>query len=382
VGRARRIILWLLLLVIGGMLALVRFTLGGGERIDDRTTNPVLPASALVVVADLPLPPGNVAVSKGGRVFFTFHPEASPPIHVAELVDGKPVPYPNEEFQKREGGELHFQTPLSLRADRQDRLWVLDYGSYGITGQPRLLAFDLKTDKLIDHYEFPSSVAGMLSMLNDFQVDPEGRRIYIADTSLFGRRPAIIVYDVENRTSRRLLDRHPSVMPKDYLMNAAGRDMTFFGLVTLKIGVDSIALDKQGKWLYYAPVSDDRIYRIAAHDLNDESLSPGTVGEKVEVWGRKTLSDGITMDVDDDIYLSDMEHSAILELRPDHKLVTLLKDERLRWPDGFSFGPDGWLYVSCSALHQVILRNTGEIRDHAPYQLFRFKPGPAGVPGH
>jgi sugar lactone lactonase YvrE len=102
----------------------------------------------------------------------------------------------------------------------------------------------------------------------------------------------------------------------------------------------------------------------------------------VEVWGRKTLSDGITMDVDDDVYLSDMEHSAILQLRPDHTLVTLLKDERLRWPDGFSFGPDGWLYVSCSALHQVILKSSGEIRGHAPYQLFRFKPGPAGVPGH
>jgi sugar lactone lactonase YvrE len=381
VGRTRRSILWLLLLVLVGLLALVRFTLGGGERLDDRTTNPLLPASALEVVADLPLPPGNIAVSNGGRVFFTFHPEASPPIHLAELIDGKPVPYPDEAFQKAEPTTPHFQTPLSLRIDRQNRLWVLDHGSYGITGQPRILTFDLKTNKLIDHYEFPSSIAGMLSMLNDFQVDPEGRRIYIAETSLFGRRPAIIVYDVENRTSRRLLDRHPSVMPKDYLMNAAGRDMTFFGLVTLKIGVDSIALDKQGQWLYYAPVSDDRMYRIAARDLNDESLSPGAVGQKVEIWGRKTLSDGITVDVDDDIYLSDMEHSAILELRPDHTLVTLLKDERLRWPDGFSFGPDGWLYVSCSALHQVILRSSGAIRAGAPYQIFRFKPGPAGVPG-
>ena len=372
----------LFLLAVGGLAALARFTLGGGERLDDRTTNPLLPSSALEVVADLPRPPGNIAVSKGGRVFFTFHPEATPPIHVAELVDGKPVPYPNEEFQKPGAGAEHFQTPLSLRIDRQNRLWVLDHGSYGITGQPRLLAFDLKTNKRIDYYDFPSSIAGMLSMLNDFQVDPEGRRIYIADTSLFGRRPAIIVYDVENRTSRRLLDRHPSVMPKDYLMNAAGRDMTFFGLVTLKIGIDSIALDKQGKWLYYAPVSDDRMYRIATRDLNDESLAPEALAAKVEIWGRKTLSDGITMDGDDDIYLSDMEHSAILELRPDHKLVTLLKDERLRWPDGFSFGPDGWLYVSCSALHQVILKSRGEIGAYAPYQLFRFKPGPAGVPGH
>ncbi len=341
------------MLIAAGVLLSLRYTLGGGERLEDRTGNPQL--KDLEVVADLPLPPGNIAVSKNGRVFFTFHPEADPPIRVAELVGGKAVPYPDSEVQKRDATQLHFQTPLALRIDRQDRLWVLDHGSYGITGQPRILAFDLKTNRLIDHFDFPSSVAGMLSMLNDFQVDPQGRRIYIAETSLFRRRPALIVYDVENRTARRLLERHPSVMPKDYLMNAAGRDMTIFGFLTLKIGVDSIALDKQGRWLYYAPVSDDRIYRIETKDLNDETLNADALGTKVEIWGRKTLSDGITMDVEDDIYLSDMEHSAIVKLRPDHTLVTLLKDERLRWPDGFSFGPDGWLYVTCSALHQVIL---------------------------
>jgi sugar lactone lactonase YvrE len=372
----------LLLFIAVGLVALVRYKLGGGARMDDWTTSPRLDSSVLEVVVNLPLPPGNVAVSRTGRVFFTFHPEANPPIRVAELIDGKAVPYPDAEFQEAEKGTPHFQTPLSLRVDRQDRLWVLDHGNYGITGQPRILAFDLKTNKLVDTHDFPSDVAGMFSMLNDFQVDPAGDKIYIADTSLFGGHPAIIVYDVKNHASRRLLEGHPSVLPKNYLMNAAGRDMTLFGIVTLKIGVDSIALDKQGRWLYFAPVSDDRMYRIAVRDLNDTSLKPGDLAAKVETWGRKTMSDGITMDLDDNIYLSDMEHSAIVQLRPDHELVTLLKDNRLRWPDGFSFGPDGWLYVSCSALHQVILRSSRQVREYAPYQIFRFKPGPAGVPGH
>lgn len=39
-----------------------------------------------------------------------------------------------------------------------------------------------------------------------------------------------------------------------------------------------------------------------------------------------------------------------------------------------AFGPDGWLYVSCSALDQVIGRSAAEIRAAAPYQIFRFKP--------
>jgi hypothetical protein len=61
-------------------------------------------------------------------------------------------------------------------------------------------------------------------------------------------------------------------------------------------------------------------------------------------------------------------------LGTDHELRTLVKDERLRWPDGLSFGPDGYLYVTCSALHQVILQGAAEVAAHAPYQIWRFKP--------
>lgn len=102
----------------------------------------------------------------------------------------------------------------------------------------------------------------------------------------------------------------------------------------------------------------------------------------MEDFGPKTLSDGLTMDVEDNIYISDMEHSAILTLGPDRKLKTLLKDTRLRWPDGFSFGPDGWLYITCSSLHHVLFKSATRMRANAPYQIFRFKPGPSGFPGH
>jgi hypothetical protein len=57
-----------------------------------------------------------------------------------------------------------------------------------------------------------------------------------------------------------------------------------------------------------------------------------------------------------------------------------VKDERLRWPDGLSWGPDGCLYVTCSALQHVLFRSAAEVRAHAPYQIYRFKPGPVGQP--
>jgi sugar lactone lactonase YvrE len=371
------------LAALGAALVLaVWLVFGGGERLPDRTTEPVLGAAALEVVVDLDHPPGNIAVSETGRVFFTLHPDGDPPNKVMELVNGRPVPYPSEQFQHGPvPGRPHFETILSLRIDRKGRLWTLDFARFG-WGQPRLLAFDLATNSLVHQYDFPSDVAGLSSMLNDFQVDPEGRRIYIADTSPIIQRPALIVYDTATRTSRRLLAGHPSVASENYRIQAPGRDMTLFGIATLRIPVDSIALDTRGEHLYYGPVTGGRLYRVATRHLNDETLAPETLAAAVEEFAAKTLSDGLTMDLDDNIYLSDMEHSAIVRLAPDRTLTTLVKDPRLRWPDGFSFGPDGWLYVTCSALQHVLFVSSAEMRAHAPYQIFRLKPGPRGVPGH
>jgi sugar lactone lactonase YvrE len=349
---------------------------GGGEHFEDRTTDPELSASTLEVVANLDWPPGNIAVSEEGRVFFSFHPEAGPPVQVAELVSGEPVPYPAQLPE-----ELAYQSVLSLRIDRQGRLWVLDNANHG-TGTPRLLAFDLATGEVAYRFDFPPEIAGLGSHLNDFQVSPDGRRIYIAEASIFGKTPALVVHDVESSESRRLLEGHESVTPEHYVPVVQGREMIVFGIFAIRPGVDSIALDRRGEWLYFAPVTSNHMYRVRRAILDDTSLSPDELAARVERFAVKTMSDGITTDMHDNVYLSDPDESAIVLLQPDGSLRTLLKDPLLRWPDGFSFGPDGWLYVTCSALHHVIMRSGSHLHSHAPYQIFRFRPGPAGIPGH
>lgn len=354
---------------------------GGGARLEDRTTAPVLPAEALEEVAALDLPPGNLAVSADGRVFFTFHPEGGPETKLAEWVEGRAVPWPSAEWQAERDSAPYFQTPLAIRIDAQARLWVLDFASYAI-GTPRLLAFDVASGELVHQHEFPSDVAGFGSMLNDFQVDPAGRRIYIAESSPFLRSPAIIVYDVEAKQSRRVLDDHPSVLPEDYVIQAPGRDMVILGFYTLRIGVDSIALDRKGEWLYYGAVNSDRLYRVRAEDLSDESLADPELAKRVEDFAAKTLSDGLSTDELGNVYLTDMEHSAIVQVTPGRTLRTLAKDPRLRWPDGLSFGPDGWLYVTCSDLQDVIFKSAAHVRASAPFHIYRFKPGASAPAGH
>ncbi len=370
----------LILLVLLAVLG-IRLRYGGGKTdLPDRTTMPVFSADSLETVAHLSDPPGNLAVSEDGRIFFSLHPEGRPDIKVAELVNGNVRPYPSMAFQGSGNLDVFFDTVLSVRIDSQNRLWTLDLANHGL-GQPRLLAFDLATDQVVHQFDFPDALAGFGSHLNDFQIDPAGDTIFIADASILAKSPAILVYDINRKACRRLLEKHPAVMPEPYIPVVQGIKMHIFGIFAVRPGVDSIALDKSGNWLYFAPVTNNYMYRIQSRYLKDESLSATDLAARVEVFALKTMSDGLTMDVEDNIYITDLEHSAIVRLTPEGRLETLLKNDRLRWPDGLGYGPDGWLYITCSALHQVIGRTPGFISSKSPFQIYRFKPGAPGIAG-
>jgi hypothetical protein len=347
---------------------------GGGADFPDLTTTPSLSGDALEAVANLDYPPGNIAISSTGRIFFTFHPEGRPPFNIAELVDGKAV-----EIQLN--NDIQLSTVLSMRIDRQNRLWLLDYADHG-TATPQIVAIDLATMKVTHHYEFSSDIAGIGSHLNDFQVSQDGSTIYIANASILALNPSIIVYNTRNKTAREVLLEHESVNADFYVPNVEGEKMLIFGVFAIRPGVDSIALDRNEEWLYLAPVTDEYLHRIRTSDLNNLSLNPEQLAQKVERFGKKTMSDGITTDNAGNIYLSDIEHSAIVKMKPNASLETLIKDSKLRWPDGFSFGPDGWLYVTSSALQDVIGKTDAYIAEHRPYQIFRVKTDTTTTAGH
>ena len=71
-------VLLLLLTLLLAVAITAWFRYGGGQAYPDLTSKPLLRENQLQEVLSYPLPIGNVAVSRTGRVFFTVHPEARP----------------------------------------------------------------------------------------------------------------------------------------------------------------------------------------------------------------------------------------------------------------------------------------------------------------
>ncbi len=372
--------LWTLFFLLLLLTAAASFTYdryGGGQPYADLSTQPALPPEALEKVLDYPEPLANVAVAADGRVFFTVHPESRPTgakLLVKDL-DGQIRPYPDEASQT-----VLFDAVMGVVINAGNTLYTIDHGQHA-SGKPRILGFDLGTNKPVFDYVFPGEVAPLGSMLQDLQVDSRGEFAYLADVGFLNKRPGLVVLDMKKRESWRALDRHESVTPQNWKIRTPTKDMVFFGgLVVLKPGVDGIAISKDDATIVYGAMSHDTLYAVPTAALREKR---GANAESaVKAIGKKPLNDGLSMDWDGNVFITDVEHGSVMKMTPDGTLSTVVRDAaRIRWADALSFGPDDWLYVADSAIPDQMLRTKAHMASQAPYAIFRFKPGTRGVPG-
>ena len=359
------------------LLLIMRFTLGTGEYYKDLSTTPSFSENALEIAATMDMPLGNLAVSNDGRLFLNLHPLAQPQgAKVFEWVNGKAVPFPDEAFQS------NFKNALGMFIDRQNRLWVLDYAATSATNT-RLLAFDLNTNEVVYDHTFGEEGTN----LNDLQVSPDGNTVYFSDPGLlFLRSPAIVVHDIQSGRTRRLLEGQPSVLPQNWIVKSNNKPLWMVpGLILFRLGVDGIALSKDGEWLYYGGITNDGLYAVRTNDLLNQNLSPDELSNRVEYIGQKPLSDGFSADLEGNIYITDVEHHGIARMSPDGILQTLVHDERVRWADGISFGPENYIYFTDSDIPSILgslIPWSGlNLVENGPYHIFRFKSDKPGIAG-
>ncbi len=80
------------------------------------------------------------------------------------------------------------------------------------------------------------------------------------------------------------------------------------------------------------------------------------------------------MDKSGNLYLSDLEGHRVVRRGVDGKMEPIVTDSRLQWPDTFTEGPDGSLYITTSHINESPRFNNGKEVRTLPYTVFKFKP--------
>jgi sugar lactone lactonase YvrE len=323
-----------------------------------------------------PMPTG-VAVSHEGRLFVNF-PRWGDPVRfsVVEIIGGQITPFPNEAMNQldldRPGD--HLVSVQSVVIDPADRLWILDTGSINfqpvISGGPKLVCVDLKSNLVVKIIHFPANVALPASYLNDVRFDlRRGNQgmAFITDSTDKGVN-GIIVVDLGTGESWRRLNNHPSTKAEKNFVPRNDPAMN------LRAGCDGIAISADGQRLFYCPLAGRHLYSVSVDALVDQKRSDRQVGETVLDLGDKGFaSDGLESDAADRLYLTDYENSAIHVRNPDGTYATLAQGALLRWPDSLSMGSDGYLYVTANQLDLQPRFHNGQDLRRQPYHLFRIK---------
>ena len=311
--------------------------------------------------------------------------------------DGKMTPFPNPEWsQGRNKKGVGLDAVLGIQSDPNGVVWMLDNGMRsGVT--PQLVGWNTTTNKLEQVISLPSPTTTADSFLNDLAVDFTNQAIYITDTE--NKNPALIVVDLSKgeakAEARRVLAGDVSVKPEDVDLIVEGkptqRKQPDGTLIKPRVGANPIALDAKNEWLYYGPMNGKRLYRIRTADLRNPKLSDEDLAKRVEDYAAKPNCDGISIDRENNIYITDLEANAIGVIRSDKSSIgdtqskptyqQLVSEPWMSWIDALSFGPDGYLYSVINQLHRTPALNGGKNDTKPPFFIIRVKPLADGIVG-
>jgi sugar lactone lactonase YvrE len=319
----------------------------------------------------------GVAVSKDGRVF-TCYPLWPGPHKwgVVEIVGPQASkPYPDEQWnswKEGEDGKNKWVCVQAVYVDDENFLWIVDPACPNMEevydNSYKLVKFNLATDRIEKVYTF-DGVLSNKSYINDVRVDTGRKMAYLTNSNEGG----IVVVNLETGTIRELLRNHYSVKhDPSFTLIVDGKEFEKQG-DPVHIQSDGIALTPDGEWLYYKPLTDNKLYRIRTEFLRDEKMPEEERSAAVEDLGSFAVTDGMIFDKRGNLYIGDYQNYKMVQITSAHKMEDLMADERLIWPDSYSISTIDYLYISCSQINKQPDYNEGENKRTTPYAIYRMK---------
>ena len=298
---------------------------------------------------------GDPFFSKRGRLFLSMSPLGASTVKLYEhLEDGTLSPYPSAELS--EG----FGAVIAARVTDDGVIWILDLGKRAFTG------WDIEKNELVREIQLPADVLVEHSFLQDYALDQKRNRAIIADMSQADLKsapvPAFIVVDLETGDARRIAEGHPSMMPE----------------IEGGLALNPITIDHEYEWIYFGALNGRTIYRVPTASFEGDGSK---VADTIEEHGKKSFSDGMTIDTAGNIYVADIEAMAIGLSTPEGFETIAALPEGQSWPDGFAFGTDGYLYVTVNQLDRSAALNDGTDKGTGTYMVLRFEPLAPGAIG-
>ncbi|KAH9935843.1 major royal jelly protein-domain-containing protein [Amylocystis lapponica] len=291
----------------------------------------------------------------------------------------------------------------SVVVDGLDRVWALDTGRPRVNGStllahvpggPKLVGFYLNGTNFAT-YTFPSYVVYADSSLNDVRFDLRGTGFaYLTDSS--PQRPGIVVLDLATGAAWRHLDLHPSVSIDPAFLPLLASEANRFTVPQYLYPIpppnaitpfdvfaaDGIALSSDGAYLYVAPLSSRRLWRVPTALLRVQPSSENPYAfmlarQAVELLGEfGSHADGMETDTDGYIYVGAPEHNSVNRYDPATGLVEpYVRDPVIQWPDTLSIvtlkSGGNYVYFTSNQLWLGPDYQNGTDLRTKPYAMFR-----------
>ncbi|MEM9076267.1 MAG: L-dopachrome tautomerase-related protein [Bacteroidota bacterium] len=320
----------------------------------------------LEVVAEMNVRPGNVAVAPSGRVFTTIHPLVNPSFQLVEITGKNNYEhFPSTAYQNdsKTPSLDKLDTPLGIRVDSQNRLWIIDAGLN--LGTTRLFGFDIDSKKEIFRFDFPSDIAPKSSFVQDLAVDEKNGWVYLADIG----NPGILALNLKTLDVRRFANETVQAERVDMIIDG---NLINFGGAPASVAINPITLSSDKEMLFYGAMNGTTWYKLPTQMFRN-GKTDFDIDKSIKIAGPKPVSDGAATDALGNHYFTNIQHYGIDVLTSSGDLVPVIRSLKIDWPDNVALGPEGWIYMTVNELHKTPAFTGGKDEGNPPFFIYRMK---------